>query len=568
VTTISKHTYAARVPDAGGDITVSLVENNPGGIDFDAGRIPHVQGQITLAVEDAMLLEQLDPRDSRRVVVDVNATFPAGTASRSFNLGIRDSKPNRADGTVTLQLASDEAILAEKAQLVDDANPRSHQASLRAVCNYVLGKIGGALQAGGPDADVTAYWAATNVLPDPACTSAANYASGGNATGLTSDTIAAPYLSPLPGGRQIYWTAPAAGQSFIEFSGGQPPAKVGDTWTIQAYMRRGGLVATTGRMRFYEISASGATLRTVESEPVAIVTNNWTLYTLTMKVQNPLTASIKGYATVQATAGGQVFALTAPMMHQAGEVIPPFSGAVNAAGGYTQSWAGAANASASTRTPIIERRPESLSWRAGVSGMDFLHPLLLAAGLRLVCDEKRQWTLRSEDYRAAGAQAWRYGVNIEGADEQLSRDDDSWFDAAVYEYVWTDADGLEQRRTDTFSIAPTPTKVLRRELRDTPFPGPGRAQHIVERAQGRGRTVAIKGIPLWTENTDQSLSVLLDGTPIQTGIAETISYDFNDDTVRVGTRTTDTPPSAWDLIPGGQRWIDSPVGASWIGEVI
>lgn len=182
--------------------------------------------------------------------------------------------------------------------------------------------------------------------------------------------------------------------------------------------------------------------------------------------------------------------------------------------------------------------------------MDFLHPLLQAVGLRLVCDEQRRWTLRNDEYRAAGAQAWRYGVNITAADEQLSRDDDSWFDAAVYSYEWTDDAGVPQSRTDAYSLIPSPSKVLRVELRDIPYPGPGRAEHMVQRAQGKGRSVTVSGIPTWTEETDQPLSILLDGTPIQTGISASVQFNFDDDTVTVSSRTTDTPAGAIDLLPG------------------
>lgn len=548
MTTFSEHLYAARILAPGGDIVVSLAEDSAGGIDLDAGRVPHVQGQVTLAVEDATLLEQLDPRDSRRLAIDVSATFPTKTETRMFDLGIRDSTPDYAAGTVTLQLASDEAILSEKAPLADDPTPRTHEASLRAVCNYVLGKIGAALQPGGPDADATAYWSATNAIYDPACANASNFTSGGNSH--TINRVGGLGSVPIPGAGAIYFTSGAAGQAFIQFAGGDPAARVGDRWTLQAWMNRAVAAGSSGILRVYEIDAAGSTLRTIESAPVAISSATFTPLSLTFTVQNPRTAKIMVYVSAVATAGGQTYALTAPMLHKAGEPIPAFSGSVGSKPGYTYSWSGAANASTSTRTPIIERTPEGLVWRAGRSGMEFLHPLLLAAGLRLVCDERRRWTLRDEEYRAAGAQSWRHAVNTETADGKLSRDDETWFDAAVYVYTWTDADGIEQTRTDAYSLTPTPSKVMRRELRDTPFPGPGRAKHIVERAQGKGRTVTVSGIPQWTENTDQPLSVLLEGTPIQTGITATVAYDFAADTVTISSRTTDTPAGAIDLLPG------------------
>ncbi|WP_292697679.1 hypothetical protein, partial [Microbacterium sp. 69-10] len=148
-----------------------------------------------------------------------------------------------------------------------------------------------------------------------------------------------------------------------------------------------------------------------------------------------------------------------------------------------------------------------------------------------------------------GAQAWRYGVNITAADEKLSRDDESWFDGAVYVYRWTDETGAAQTRTDAYALTPSPSKVIRVEL-NTPYPGAGRAQNIVQRSPGKGRTVAVTGIPSWTEQTDQALQVLLDGTPIQTGITSSVRFNLDDDTVTVTSRTTDTPADAIDLLPG------------------
>src|SRR5690606_18405049 len=141
------------------------------------------------------------------------------------------------------------------------------------------------------------------------------------------------------------------------------------------------------------------------------------------------------------------------------------------------------NSSTSTRTPIIERPLESLTWRAGVGGISFLSPLVQAAGFRLVCDESRRWTLRDDGYRAPGALTLRHGVNIVKIDEETTRDEDAWCDAAVYFHTWADNDGIEQPRIDAWSLPPTPTKVIRRET-DAPFPGPGRAQYAVRRAQG------------------------------------------------------------------------------------
>jgi hypothetical protein len=792
VTEISQHSYAARVLNAGGDIALSLDEENPGSVTLDASSIPHVGAQITLAVEDAMLLAQLDPRASRRVVIDATrsdtqakvytpwveerrnyadrpypvaagagwvsnsnvswigsqdaavmrrpgtasrkvvrqgapsaassviascygagiavwnnagrvqvvpgevwtssawatadqsftsrvivgfynsagalvgstvvgattevtpagewvraeatATAPANAATvgivqhnvmtgsgaltvggeqawltdalyeksagpagvyfdgntlndeltrtrwlgaanvsaavvesrtvdhvewvpaltRTFDLGIRETAPDRASGKVTLQLASDEAILDDFAQLTDDNGPRAVESSLRGVCNYVLGKIGAALAPGAADANVTAYWALTNLAINPAArVDATGWAAGSGATGVARFTT--PTILGLP---TIRFTASGTGQAFLNTPVQDVRVTPGQIITASIYMAS----ATTARparvmLRFKD--QGGAIILDSFSDAVNTSTNAAAPTRLSRSRRVPPNATtVSVFINTTVNAATQNHYVSALMLHEGAELVPFFDGSTTNGGGYTYTYEDAPYTSTSTRAPDVERDPESLVWRAGISGMAFLHPLLLAAGLRLVCDEKRVWTLRNAGYRVDGDQAYRYGVNIETAEERLSREGDDWFDAAVYEYAWTGKDGIEQRRLDTFALSGTPTKVLRVEVPNTPYPGKGRAENIVRRAQGRGRTVTASAIPTWTEHTDQTVSVLLEGTAIQTGIAGSVEFNFENDTVTVSSRTVDTPPSAWVLIPIGQRWIDSPVGGSWIGEVI
>ncbi|PQZ60687.1 hypothetical protein CQ040_02765 [Microbacterium sp. MYb54] len=681
-----------------------------------------------------MLLAKLDPRDSRRVVIDVDAVLSAAV-SRSFDLGIRVAKPDRAGSKVTLTLASDEALLGDFAQLVDDGTPRTYQASLRAVCDYVLGRVGGlapnraqnprgsttalwsAAQSGGSptlaatttvglnvggegidtflraqstttstfidirgtaannllvaplgtaitvsawvrpssitapagrvyaqqydaggvllgtsdmvaavtsgqftrvsatvarlplavrvvpifritgtipvggrldatgfvteqtsrlgpyrdfmlasgseDANVTAFWPITNLITNPSIeVNADGWTAGTNASAVSRQ----PVTFDPPSGFGLRWTTNAAGISYADYAAAAGIRVTGGRW----YVLAGHMicsVASTVHARVHFKDQQGVTIAQVTGAALAVAGSAWSRpFVIARAPAAATSASVHfGY---QATAAGQQPYVDAAMFYEGNEVVPYFDGATADTTAYDFAWSAAAHASASSRTPTVERPPESLVWRAGVSGMAFLEPLLKAAGLRLVCDERRRWTLRNSDYRADGNQTYRHAVNIESADETLSREDDAWFDGAVYEYVWTDRDGIEQRRIDTFALTANPTKVIQVEVPDTPYPGPGRAESIVRRAQGRGRTVSASAIPTWTERTDQTLSVLLEGTPIQTGIAESVRFDFDTDTVTVTSRTTDTPAAAWILVPVGERWIDSPVGGTWKNEVI
>ncbi len=161
---------------------------------------------------------------------------------------------------------------------------------------------------------------------------------------------------------------------------------------------------------------------------------------------------------------------------------------------------------------------------------------------------------------------YRYGVNLIDASETLSRSSDEWYDGAVVRYRHV-AGGLEQIRDDTWALTDPPSKVILREI-NAAYPGPGRAEYMVRRAQGKGRTVTVTAQATWDEAAEQPLTTTLDGTPIQTGVANRVQFDLSRNEVTVTSRTTDTPAAAWILIPGGERWIDSPAGESWTEEVI
>jgi hypothetical protein len=185
-----------------------------------------------------------------------------------------------------------------------------------------------------------------------------------------------------------------------------------------------------------------------------------------------------------------------------------------------------------------------------MSALEFVAPLVQVHGLRLVCDEQRAWSLRDVNFRAEGSMTFRDGVNLVAADEDLSRDSEEWFQGAVFRYTWTDRDGIQQTRDDTYVLPGiAQPRVVLREIK-APYPGPGRAQYAVRRAQGRGRTVTATKVASWAEATEQAFSAILEGTPIQIGISERVVFDLASNQVTVTSRTVDTPTGAIDLLPG------------------
>jgi len=233
-----------------------------------------------------------------------------------------------------------------------------------------------------------------------------------------------------------------------------------------------------------------------------------------------------------------------------GKVIP---GASLAAGSSDHSFSG------------TDSDVEAFTWKAGQSAMDFLRPLVQAGGLRLVCDELRGWTLRSANYTTGGAITITQGENAIAGSESISRDDDAWFDAAVTRYRWTDRNGQQQERYDSYALR-TAYRRVRTFEKDTPYPGPGFSAYAVRRAQGRGREGVASAVADWRAHAEMPVVINLDGSPTQSGRIARVEFDLDRDEMTVTARTIDTPPTAWLFLPAGEKWSDSPVGASWTGE--
>lgn len=547
-----------------------------GRITLDEAAAPHVQATLTIAVPAQAVLAVLDPRLSPppRVTITASAAFPWTTQKRAFDLTVRGLEVRHAAGEVTLTLSSDESLLQDTAPLADDLAPFSLSTSLRGVAAYVLSKIGATLQPGGPDANVRPYTTVTNLIPDPSVEGGGGLFTPGYCTLDRADASWA-----AVGTKSLNLYAPTQAASYANIGG--------DLGGMRLGMQAG---------RTYMLSASG---RVKAGHPVGGAADVnarrllvfWKspgdpVYTVARSDALPIGPAVTGRVSVRVTLPStctEAF-VRAYLGHAQGEVqwdafrlsedsgdpadTDHFDGSTPAVPGLAAyGWTGAPNASASTRTALVSRSVESLLWKAGTPALDFLGPLVQAAGLRLVCDERRRWTLRDDGWTGDGALAIRHAVNLIDASDAISRSDKAWFDGCVVEYTWTDPTGATLTATDSASASASPSRVIRLE-RSTPYPGPGLAAHFVAWAQARGRGVTATTVADWTAAAEQPVQIVLDGAPTQIGKTSRVDFDLDRDEMTITTRTTDTPASAWALIPTGQRWIDSPVGASWTSEVI
>jgi hypothetical protein len=592
---ISTHVYRAYLIGSP-DVELSLIG---GQITLDDTQTPHVQATIDVAwpghweilpddpptayggpvwVEDGDTLDALDPRLSPRVRVTTDATYPTFSTSRYFDLGVRDRDPSQRSRVVSMALASDEAILEDHAPLADDDAPFALASSLRDVVEYVLNEaIPGASLEASPaiDADVTPYWSVTNLMPNPTARSiVGNWINGGangtlvRETGLVGSPISGVttcYLSSWSGNSGL-GTGGAYGQTatLTPYVTATPHG----VYTIAVWARSNVAKSVDLKLQIYANDGSvlegGRLLQTV-----ALAANTWTLIRATTTL--PANASRLGpflyVSSGQQWAAGNTLRTLGWLVHEGGLTVPFFDqGGPDA--GYTYTASGAPNESAATRHPDpIERDPEALIWRAGVSAIDFLRPLVQSAGLRLVCDEQRSWTLRDEHYTADGSQNIRYGVNLIDGSDRIRRDSGLWYDGRVTRYRWTDRNGIRQERDDAYALTGSPTRVDLLEL-DTPYPGPGRSEYAVRRAQTRGREVVVQSVTDWRAHAEQSATFILDGAPTQLGAVSRVVFDLGPgntrDEMTITARTSDTPEGAWLLGTPDESWLDGTTPETWM----
>jgi hypothetical protein len=562
---ISEHVYTVTLI---GDPDVELGGARSGRVSFDAGRAPHVQATVTLGLRDGLDVSAFDPRLTPRIRVGVLATFPSEVQDRSFDLGLRESEINHADGTVTLTLASDEALLNDFAPLVDDDSLFALQGSLRDVVNYALNvAIPGASLEPGPDADVTTYGDATNLIPDPSNEGDGSIFIGSDCTLDLNDTSWAAH-----GATSVNLYSPIDSDAFVYVGG--------DTGEMRLGMSAGRtyVLSATGRVKVALSGAEDVHARRLTAWYYLPTANSYTPVVsepIPATVGTPERVSVRFTIPQDAT---EAF-IRAYHGHAAGEIqwdafrlteftgdpgdTDYFDGDTTDTDGYVYEWTGDANASTSRRTALIARDPQSLLWKSGVPAYELLNPIVQAAGLRLVCDENRQWSLRDEEYRAVGSLAIRHAVNLHGGRDTISRDTALWFDARVTRYTWTDREGRTQVRTDEYALNDPYTRLTTLDIA-APYPGPGRSEYAVRRAQGRGREITASSVSDWRSNAEQPMTVVLDGTPILTGIAQTLEYDLDTDRQTVTMRAVDTPALAWVLGPDTLTW-DAAEPLPWDG---
>jgi hypothetical protein len=568
-----------------GDVELDVKD---GTATLDEGWAPYVKASLTIALPDETTQALLDPRIDPRITITTTRSVLSGTAfapqsSRTFDVLVRSRVIDHNANTMDIDLGSDEFLLQDKKLVATapDASMLVHQASARAICTAILADIGAPLEAGTTDADVTTTSTVTNIHEDPAATGITYWSSGSiNTTVTHSSSIAG---GALAGQTYNNVACTANGNHLVHLGDGSAARSVnpGDVVTVSVYADpTTASITRTANIHIRWYDSTGTQIGNDYISPnIGLPYSVWTrgIYSATAPVGAVNFRAFVQFVTVASASNIAVSQaqITVNARFETNGVTPLawFSGATATDAHYDYDWDGAVNASSSHRTPLIDRTPDALTRQPGQSWWDLLAPILQQVGLRLFCDEARAWRLVDSTYSIDGRVTVAAGFNAYTAQDTINRDataDDGtplWFDACVIKYTWTDATGMQRTTFDAYGIDGYSQVAYFEEQRA--FPGPGVAQYRVQRTIGQGRTLALDAAVDYGATPGMEAVASLPGIEDQTGYTSSITWNFSDDTMTVGTRgLIDTPDSAWIKLPTGEAWNDSPVGQSWTSEVI
>lgn len=207
---------------------------------------------------------------------------------------------------------------------------------------------------------------------------------------------------------------------------------------------------------------------------------------------------------------------------------------------------------------------DASTWEPGVTGWDFLEPLVQKSGGRLWCDESRVWRLEETLAILPGAVVLSYLGTVTDASDTLSRAADQWCDAVVVRYEWTDNLGVRQVQYDS-EIAPGGgSKVRLVTHTDLRYPGPGAALNILRHTAGKGRTVDIAAVSDYAATPGVACVISIPNAPTQTGVVSGVTWRQPADEMTVKSRDlTDTPPFVWVLVLPDLVWTDLDPDLVW-----
>lgn len=535
-------------------------------ITLDDGWSPYAQAELTLPVTVDVddLLTELDCRTSPppRVLVELDRSGLV-PSSRDLNLTVRSRRIDHVRGEIVVKLASDEALLQDYA-LIAGALVNPGGTSVRVAVEYALNKIGASLN----DEVIT------NLVRNPKVASAttdwSSLAGAGGTITSARITSGGP-TAAVPAFYRVTATSTVPNPLYIwvASTAGGVPCSASTAYTASVWVRSNG--ATQVVLRTQDYNASNVSGTAYESSIVTLVANTWTRISVKFTTAATAASSRLHVESRSSMPNTRTLEVTGWRLSksESDTVLDTtyFDGSTTDTTVYDYSWTGTTDASTSKRSRIMPdatAATTALDWPPGVSGWDYVNPMVQAANLRLWCDELRVWRLDPASTLQPGLLHISELTNATEAEDEITRDAD-WFDSVVIEYrsVAAGATVLE------YDYAGAPGTKAKKFEYARAKPGSGAAAALLARAQGRGRVLKLEAVSDYDARPGEALLATLPDTPIQSGLVAAVKWRFPESEMAVESRgLVDTPLSAWMFLAPGVKWTDSAVGQSWLAETV
>lgn len=409
------------------------------------------------------------------------------------------------------------------------------------------------------DADVTTTYALTNLVPDPRTQSSNNVTDvAGTSTKTANNNTTA---NPSGKYQAATWSALPASPNWpgLWFCGTPTsPISISPGSILFVRLAVNVSIASDVSILVNQYDSTGHRLSSTQVTTANVAASTWAVLQSTFSLRaGAQSISVGVIAAPRSNTPPFTLNFSSPMV-----VVNPFGqydtdgvtqltyfdGATAADTYYTYAWDEAYDstttyASTSTRTPKVDRSPDSLAWSPGQSLWDLISPVVAAAGMRLFCDEQRVWRLITPDYTDVQffingsdslqlAQSGKGGNLVQaGAAIDLS-DEAGWFDSVIVKYSWTDANKVEQVRYDVAGTAGSTRALLIEKA--TPYPGPGLAALRLARQKSMGYQLALKVISDVAAHPYNKAIVELPGDHTQiNAVVSAITLDLPTDTMQV-----------------------------------
>lgn len=174
--------------------------------------------------------------------------------------------------------------------------------------------------------------------------------------------------------------------------------------------------------------------------------------------------------------------------------------------------------------------PQPMSWMGGVSAWDFLDAVLQPVGLTLQYTPEGTWRLITANAPPAVSKTLDRVTRLNRTESR-----DEWGDAVLVAYSWTDPVGGAQVRADIATFGPTPQKVIVVEHKDVPYPGPGAAAVILDRARTLSRHIEVEAVSDLSIRPGVELIAAPPGRTSETGRATAVSFAWPENQMTVTT---------------------------------